>query len=84
MPATASRTTEKAICVVANNRRRRFVPGVIRTLPLARPRPDGACGEGKRGTKASSTAAAMARLVPTHSTLESSVTSSARMEKRAV
>ena len=41
MPAPASSTNENAICVVANTRRRRLVPGVIRTLPLARPRPAG-------------------------------------------
>ena len=83
MPAPASSTNENAICVVANTRRRRLVPGVIRTLPLARPRPAGACGDGRRGTYASSTAAAIASPAPTQSTLESTVTSSARIEKRA-
>ena len=39
MPAPASNTNEKAICVVANTRSRRLVPGVIRRLLLARPEP---------------------------------------------
>ena len=80
--APASSTNENAICVVAKIRRRRLVPGVIRT-PLARPRPAGASGDGSRGTYASSTAAAMASAAPTQSTLVSIVTSSARTEKRA-
>ena len=37
--APASSTNENAICVVANTRSRRFVPGVMRTLPLASPIP---------------------------------------------
>ena len=83
MPAPASSTNENAICVVANTRRRRLVPGVIRMLPLARPSPVGACDDGSRGTYASSTAAAIARPAPTQSRLVSTVTSSARTEKRA-
>ena len=50
MPAPASSTNEKAICVVANTRRRRLVPGVIRRLPLAMPRPAAASDDGSRGT----------------------------------
>ena len=50
MPAPASSTNEQAICVVAKMRSRRFVPGVMRTPPVARPRPAGACADGSRGT----------------------------------
>ena len=84
VPAPASSTNENAICVVAKTRSRRFVPGVIRTLPLASAEARrGACADGSRGTYASSTAAAMARPAPTQSRLASTVTSSARTEKRA-
>ena len=55
--APASSTNENAICVVAKIRRRRFVAGVIRTLPLPRPRPSRRATSGRRGTNASSTAA---------------------------
>ena len=44
MPAPASSTNEHAIWVVAKIRRRRFVPGVIRRLPPASPRPAGPIG----------------------------------------
>ena len=37
VPAPASSTNENAICVVAKTRRRRFVPGVMRTLPPGSP-----------------------------------------------
>ena len=67
MPAPASSTNDAAICVTANARRRRFVPGVIRTLPLDRPSPFADSAEGRRGTYASSTAADTARITPTHS-----------------
>ena len=50
MPAPASSTNEKAICVVANARSRRLVPGVIRRLPLAMPKPAAASDDGSRGT----------------------------------
>ena len=39
MPAPASRTNDKAICVTANTRRRRFVPGVMRTCRSPSPEP---------------------------------------------
>ena len=83
MPAAASSTNEKAICVVANTRRRRLVPGVMRRLLLASPNPVGPVDEGSRGTYASRTAAAIARPAPTHKSVSSTVTSSARTEKRA-
>ena len=82
MPAPASSTNDAAICVTANSRRRRFVPVVIRTLPLESPEPFDASAEGSRGTNASSTAEIIARPTPTHSTLASTVRSSARTEKR--
>ena len=60
MPAPApSSTNDAAICVTANRRRRRFVPVVIRTLPFDRPKPVGRSADGRRGTNASSTAAAI-------------------------
>ena len=74
---------DAAICVTANTCSRRFVPVVRRVLPFERPKPLAASDEGSRGTNARSTAAASARLTPTHSRLESTVTSSARTEKRA-
>ena len=83
MPAPASSTNDAAICVTANSRSRRFVPDVIRTLPLDRPKPFDASADGRRGTNASRTAAARARPTPTHSRLASTVRSSARTEKRA-
>src|SRR5207302_10749886 len=46
-------------------------------LPIC---PAGACADGSRGTNASRTAAAIARPLPTQSTLGSTVTSSARTE----
>ena len=81
--APASSTNENATCVVANTRKRRLMPGVMRRLPLARPNPVGACADGSFGTYASRTAAAIASATPTQSKLESTVTSSARIEKRA-
>jgi hypothetical protein len=81
MPAPASSTNDAAICVTANSRRRRFVPDVIRTLPLESPRPPTASADGRRGTNASSTAAVSARLTPTHSRLASTVRS--RREQRS-
>ena len=83
MPAPASRTKDAAICVTANILSRRLVPVVIRTLPLDRPSPLADSAEGRRGTNASSTAAATARMTPTQSRLASTVTSLARTEKRA-
>ena len=60
------------------------MPDVIRTVPLLeRPMPLVASDDGSRGTNARSTAAAIARLTPTQSSVESTVTSSARTEKRA-
>ena len=82
MPAPASSTNEAAICVTANARSRRFVPAVMRTLPPVRPNPLLASAEGSRGTNASRTAAATASPAPTHSSVASTVTSSARTEKR--
>ena len=82
MPAPASSTNDAAICVTANTRSRRFVPDVIRTLPLDSPSPLAASADGSRGTNASSTAAASASTTPTQSRLESTVRSSARTEKR--
>ena len=81
--APVSSTNDAAICVTANSRRRRFAPDVMRALPLESPRPFAASADGSRGTNASRTAAAMARPAPTHSRLESTVTSSARIENRA-
>jgi hypothetical protein len=83
IPAPASSTNDAAICVTANARRRRFVPGVMRRLPPASPRPLAASADGSRGTNASSTAAANASSTPTQTTVISTVTSSARTEKRA-
>ena len=82
MPAPASSTNDAAICVTAKTRSRRLVPEVIRTLPFDRPKPLDASGEGSRGTNASSTAAASARPTPTHSSVASTVRSSARTENR--
>ena len=83
MPAPARRTNDAPICVTANTRNRRFVPLVIRTLPVERPRPFDESADGSRGTNASSTAAATASTTPTQSTVASTVTSSARIENRA-
>ena len=83
MAAPASSTNENATCVVAKIFKRRLVAGVMRMLPAARPLPVGDCADGSRGTYASSTAAAIASDAPTQSRLESTVTSSARTEKRA-
>ena len=70
--------------MTANIRSRRLVPGVIRRPPLASRRdPIGPCADGSRGTYASATAATIARPAPTHIKLASTVTSSARTEKRA-
>src|SRR5688572_27718505 len=66
IPAPARRTNDAAICVIANARSLRFVPDVIRTLPLDSPRPLDASGDGRRGTNASTTAAAIASATPTH------------------
>ena len=82
MPEPASRTNDAAIWVTAKSRRRRFVPVVIRRLPLERLTALVASAPGRRGTKASSTAASAARPTPTHSRLESTVRSSARTENR--
>ena len=49
----------------------------------ARQRRGRRCAEGRRGTYASTTAASIANPAPTHSRLGSTVTSSARTEKRA-
>jgi hypothetical protein len=49
MPAPVSSTKVHAICVVAKIRRRRFVPGVIRTLPPDSPKPVERSAEGSRG-----------------------------------
>src|SRR2546426_6252583 len=83
MPAPARSTNENAICVVANIRNRRLVPGVIRTLPLVSPRPAGAGGDGRRGTYGSRAAAGIARPGPIQRTLGLTVTSSARTEEPA-
>ena len=55
---------------------------MIRTLPLERPSPCEESADGRRGTNAKSTAAMTASAAPTHSMLESTVSSSARTEKR--
>jgi hypothetical protein len=68
--------------VTANKRNRRLVDDVIRTLPFERPNPLGASAEGSRGTNARSTDETSARATPTHSRLPSTLTSSARTEKR--
>ena len=60
-----------------------LVADVIRTLPLDRPNPFAAPADGSRGTNARRMAAVTARTTPTHSRLASTVTSSARIEKRA-
>ena len=62
MPAPASRTNEAAICVTANTRSRRLVPVVMRTPPLDSPNPLADSADGRRGTNASRTAAATARI----------------------
>ena len=80
MPAPASSRNDAAICVTANSCRRRPVPDVMRTLPLATPGPLPESPDGSRGTNARSTAAATARVTPTHSRLASTVTSLARTE----
>ena len=82
IPAPARSTNDAAICVTAKRRSRRFVPDVMRTLPVERPKPLEASAAGSRGTKARTTAAASARPTPTHSRLASTVRSSARTEKR--
>ena len=58
------------------------MPVVMRTLPLDRPRPAAASADGSRGMKASSTDEISARPTPTHSSVLSTVRSSARTEKR--
>ena len=83
MPAPAISTNDAAICVTANIRSRRLVAPVMRRPPLDRPKPCEASAFGSRGTKARSAAASIARPTPTHSTLASSVRSSARTENRA-
>ena len=83
IPAPATSTNDAAICVTANTCRRRFVPDVMRTPPLARLAPLAPSADGSFGTYASSTAAAMASPAPTQSRLASTVTSFARTEKRA-
>ena len=83
MPAPASSTNDAAICVTAKRRSRRLVAPVMRSPPLVSAKPCDASVDGSRGTKASSTAATIARPTPTHSRLASSVRSSARTEKRA-
>src|SRR5580692_8338710 len=82
MLAPARSRNEAAICVMAKRRSRRLVPPVMRTLPVARPKPCEEFDEGRRGTKARSTAANIASPAPTHSMLESTVRSIARIEKR--
>src|SRR2546428_8958354 len=81
MPAPARSTNENAICVVANIRNRRLVPGVIRTLPLVSPRPAGAGGAGRRGADAGRTAAPPAQPAPVPSTLGATGTPRARPEE---
>ena len=83
MPAPASSTNDAAIWVTAKRRSRRLVAPVMRRPPLESANPCDASAEGSRGTKASRTAATIARPTPTHSRLASSVRSSARTEKRA-
>ena len=53
IPAPASSRKDAAIWVTAKSRSRRFVPEVIRTLPLESPRPLAASADGRRGRKAS-------------------------------
>ena len=55
----------------------------MRSPPLVSAKPRDASVDGSRGTKASRTAATIARPTPTHNRLASSVKSSARTEKRA-
>jgi hypothetical protein len=69
---------EAAICVTAKIRSRRLVPPVMRTPPLLSPKPCEVQAMGDRGTKARSTAAAIARLAPSQSMLESIFKSGAR------
>jgi len=78
--APASSTNDAAICITAKARSRRFVPPVIRTLPLDRPNPCAVSAEGNRGTNASSTEAMTASTAPTHNMVESTVRSKARTE----
>jgi len=73
---------DAAICVTANARSRPREPPVTRTLPVDRLMPPELSPEGRRGTNASSTAAASASPAPTHSMPESTVSSSARRENR--
>jgi hypothetical protein len=73
---------DAAICVTAKMRSLRFVPPVMRTLPLDSPKLREASDDGKRGTNANSTAETTANAAPTHNMLESTVNSSARTEKR--
>src|SRR5438552_155986 len=80
--APASSTKDAAICVTAKMRSRRFVLPVIRTLPLERLIPCEESADGRRGTKASNTAATTASAAPIQSILESTVRSSARTENR--
>ena len=84
MPAPASSTNDAAICVTANTRRRRLVPVVMRTLPFDRPN---AVRRLRPTAGAARTPAEPPRprasTTPTQSRLASTVTSSARTEKRA-
>jgi hypothetical protein len=50
MPAQARSTNENATCVIANARRRRLVPGVIRAALPARPESGDPAADGRRGT----------------------------------
>ena len=81
-PAPASNTNDAAICVTANHRSRRLVADVTRTLPPESPSPLVALVDGRRGTNASNTAAAIASPTPTQSRPASTVKSSARTENR--
>src|SRR5260370_36113633 len=83
MAAAAGRTKDAELCVTAKNRNRRVALPVIRRLLPARPRPRGVPAEGRRGTKARSTAAHTAGTAPVQSRLESTLASSARPEDRA-
>jgi hypothetical protein len=77
MPAPASSTNDAAICVDGEQREAAVGARVMRTPPLAA-EPVDASDDGSRGTNASRTAAASARPTPTHSSVASTVRSSAR------
>ena len=60
MPAPANSRNDAAICVIAKTLSRRFVPPLMRMLPLVKPKPRDGSLAGRRGRNASRTEAVSA------------------------